>query len=160
MSAKEQRLQDYLEHMAEAIDRIAEYTDGIDKNMFCATKLLIDGVIRNIEVLGEASNKVRKHHRAFADSHPQVPWQGAYEMRSVVAHDYFKVDLDIVWDTIKNDLPGMRGDIQALLNELAPLPKPTTSGPKLQLKADVKDSENSREKAEHVTTLKDRESTD
>lgn len=120
MSAKEQRLSDYLGHMAEAIDRIGEYTHGIDKETFCATKLLIDGVIRNIEVLGEASNKVRKHHRAFADAHPEMPWQGAYEMRSVVAHDYFKVDLDIVWDTIKNDLPGMRRDIQALLDELDP----------------------------------------
>lgn len=131
MSAKEQRLPDYLGHMAEAIDRIAEYTGGIDKDTFCGTKLLIDGVIRNIEVLGEASNKVRKHHRAFADAHPEVPWQGAYEMRSVVAHDYFMVDLDIVWDTIKNDLPGMRSDIQALLDELIPQQKPTASGPKL-----------------------------
>ena len=120
MNAKEQRLPDYLGHMAEAIDRIEEYTSGIDKATFCATQLLIDGVIRNIEVLGEASNKVRKHHRDFADVHPEVPWQGAYEMRSVVAHDYFKVDLDIVWDTIKNDLPGMRGEIQALLDELDP----------------------------------------
>ncbi len=43
---------------------------------------------------------------------------GSYEMRSVVAHDYFKVDLDVVWDTIKNDLPGMRQDLQALLGKL------------------------------------------
>ncbi|WP_063909713.1 DUF86 domain-containing protein [Burkholderia ubonensis] len=78
-------------------------------------RIVIDAVIRNIEVIGEASNKVRKHHRAFADAHPEVPWQGCYEMRSVVAHDYFKVDLDIVWETIKNDLPGMRRDVQAPL---------------------------------------------
>ena len=90
MNRKEQRLPDYLEHMTEAIDRIEEYTSGMDRATFSATKLVIDGVIRNIAVLGEASNKVRKHHRAFADAHPEVPWQGAYEMRSVVAHDYFK----------------------------------------------------------------------
>jgi uncharacterized protein with HEPN domain len=71
-------------------------------------------VIRNIEVIGEASNRVHKHHREFADAHPEVPWRGSYEMRSVVAHDYFKVDLDIVWDTIKNDLPGMRADLKKL----------------------------------------------
>ncbi|WP_230461063.1 DUF86 domain-containing protein [Burkholderia ubonensis] len=82
-------------------------------------RIVIDAVIRNIEVIGEASNKVRKHHRAFADAHPEVPWQGCYEMRSVVAHDYFKVDLDIVWETIKNDLPSMRRDVQALLDRLA-----------------------------------------
>jgi uncharacterized protein with HEPN domain len=129
MNAKEQRLLDYLGHMVEAIDRIEEYTRGMDQGMFGESKLVIDGVIRNIEVLGEASNKVRKHHRAFADAHPEVPWQGAYEMRSVVAHDYFKVDLGIVWDTIKNDLPGMRSDIQLLLDELDSQQKPVIARP-------------------------------
>ncbi|MGU7774418.1 HepT-like ribonuclease domain-containing protein [Burkholderia sp. MR1-5-21] len=90
----------------------------MDKAGFVANMLVIDAVIRNIEVIGDASNKVRKHHRAFADEHPEVPWRGCYEMRSVVAHDYFKVDLDIVWETIKNDLPGMRRDVQALLDRL------------------------------------------
>lgn len=104
--------------MVEAIDRIESYVCDMDKASFSANRLVIDAVIRNIEVIGEASNKVRKHHRAFADEHPEVPWQGSYEMRSVVAHDYFKVDLDVVWDTIKNDLPGMRQDLQALLDKL------------------------------------------
>ncbi|MGU7784702.1 HepT-like ribonuclease domain-containing protein [Burkholderia sp. PU8-34] len=119
MKGKEQRLPDYLGHMVEAIDRIGAYVGPMDKAGFVANMLVIDAVIRNIEVIGEASNKVRKHHRAFADEHPEVPWQGCYEMRSVVAHDYFKVDLDIVWETIKNDLPGMRRDVQALLDRLA-----------------------------------------
>lgn len=119
MNGKEQRLPDYLSHIVEAIDRIETYIGGMDKTAFSRNKLVIDAVIRNIEVIGEASNKVRKHHRAFADEHSEVPWRGSYEMRSVVAHDYFKVDLDIVWDTIKNDLSGMRRDIQALLDELA-----------------------------------------
>lgn len=119
MSGKEQRLPDYLSHIVEAIDRIETYIGGMDKAGFSASSLVVDAVIRNIEVIGEASNKVRKHHRAFADAHSEVPWQGSYEMRSVVAHDYFKVDLDIVWDTIKNDLPGMRLNVQVLLDELA-----------------------------------------
>ncbi|KWC44939.1 DUF86 domain-containing protein [Burkholderia ubonensis] len=118
MKGKEQRLPDYLGHMVEAIDRIETYVGAMNKAGFVANTLVIDAVIRNIEVIGEASNKV-KHHRAFADAHPEVPWQGCYEMRSVVAHDYFKVDLDIVWETIKNDLPGMRRDVQALLDRLA-----------------------------------------
>ncbi|KVM50511.1 hypothetical protein WJ58_23955 [Burkholderia ubonensis] len=119
MKGKEQRLPDYLGHMVEAIDRIETYVGAMNKAGFVANTLVIDAVIRNIEVIGEASNKVRKHYRAFADAHPEVPWQGCYEMRSVVAHDYFKVDLDIVWETIKNDLPGMRRDVQALLDRLA-----------------------------------------
>jgi uncharacterized protein with HEPN domain len=119
MNLKEQRLPDYLGHMVEAMDRIESYVGDMDKAAFSANRLVVDAVIRNIEIIGEASNKVRKNHRAFADAHPEVPWQGSYEMRSVVAHDYFKVDLDIVWGTITNDLPGMRGDVQALLDELA-----------------------------------------
>lgn len=75
MNSKEQRLPDYLGHMVEAIDRIESYVCDMDKASFSANRLVIDAVIRNIEVIGEASNKVRKHHRAFADEHPEVPWQ-------------------------------------------------------------------------------------
>lgn len=132
MNNKEQRLPDYLGHMVEAIDRIESYIGDMDKAAFGANKLVVDAVIRNIEVIGEASNKVRKHHRAFADAHPEVPWQGSYEMRSVVAHDYFKVDLDIVWETIKNDLPGMRRDVQTLLIALTPQEKPAVSRPRIR----------------------------
>jgi len=114
MSRKEQRLPDYLGHIIEAIDRIASYVGEMDQLAFSSSKLIVDAVIRNIEVIGEASNKVRKHHRAFADAHPEVPWQGSYEMRSVVAHDYFMVDLTVVWDTIKGDLPAMRQAVQIL----------------------------------------------
>ncbi|MGI4861574.1 MAG: HepT-like ribonuclease domain-containing protein [Janthinobacterium lividum] len=118
MSLAGQRLSDYLAHMVEAIDRIAHYIGDMDKNAFCSNKLVVDAVIRNIEVIGEASNKIRKHHRAFADAHPEVPWQGSYEMRSVLAHDYFKVDLDIVWNTIMSDLPAMRENVATLLDAL------------------------------------------
>ncbi|WP_321869555.1 HepT-like ribonuclease domain-containing protein [Burkholderia ubonensis] len=73
MKGKEQRLPDYLGHMVEAIDRIETYVGAMNKAGFVANTLVIDAVIRNIEVIGEASNKVRKHHRAFADAHPEVP---------------------------------------------------------------------------------------
>jgi uncharacterized protein with HEPN domain len=129
MSGKEQRLPDYLGHMVEAIDRIESYIGDMDRSAFCASKLVVDAVIRNVEVIGEASNKVRKHHRSFADAHPEVPWQGSYEMRSVVAHDYFKVDLDIVWDTIKNDLPTMRQAVKTLLDALLAQHKPAAESP-------------------------------
>jgi uncharacterized protein with HEPN domain len=122
MSGKELRLPDYLGHIVEAIDRIEEHVGDMDKASFRASKLVTDAVIRNIEVIGEASNKVRKHHRSFADANPQVPWKESYEMRSVVAHDYFKVDLDLVWATIKGDLPGLREEVRRLLNELVQSP--------------------------------------
>lgn len=129
MTGKEQRLPDYLGHIVEAIDRIERYLGDMDQAAFVANTLVTDAVIRNIEVIGEASNKVRKHHREFADAHPQVPWRETYEMRSVVAHDYFKIDLGLVWATVKRDLPELRSDIQRMLDELVLNDKPSVLNP-------------------------------
>lgn len=85
--------------------------------------------MRNIEIVGEASNRVTKHHREFRDAHPEVEWRGSYEMRSAIAHDYFKVDLDLVWDTVKNDLPAMRATVQGLLDELNATDRPAVQRP-------------------------------
>ncbi len=120
MSGKELRVPDYLRHMIEAIDRIETYLSGTDRGAFGASSLVVDAVIRNLEIVGEASNKVLKHDPAFVAAHPNVPWKFSYRMRSILAHDYFKVDLDIVWATIKNDLPVMRQNVQALLDGFGP----------------------------------------
>lgn len=63
-----------------------------------------DAVIRNFEVLGEASSNVERDHPAFVAVHPELPLSFAYEMRNALAHGYFKVDLGIVWKTIETDL--------------------------------------------------------
>jgi uncharacterized protein with HEPN domain len=125
MSGKELRVPDYLGHMIEAIDRIELYVSGMDRDAFGASNLVVDAVIRNIEIIGEASNKVLKYDPEFVASHANVPWKFSYKMRSIVAHDYFKVDLDIVWATIKTDLPMMRQDVQALLDGFDPQNKPS-----------------------------------
>ena len=125
MTGKELRVPDYLGHMIEAIDRIADYVSGMDRDAFGASNLVVDAVIRNIEIIGEASNKVLKHDPAFVAAHPNVPWKFSYRMRRIVAHDYFKVDLDIVWATIKSDLPAMRQDVQALLDGFISQDKPS-----------------------------------
>ena len=64
-------------------------------------------MIRNSEIIGEASNNIEKHYPEFAADHPELPLAFAYQMRNAVAHGYFKVDLEIVWKTIHNDLPGL-----------------------------------------------------
>lgn len=118
MSGKDPRLPDYLGHIIDAIARIEGYIRGTPKEAFVANQLLIDAVVRNIEIVGEASNRVMKYYREFRDAHPEVEWRGSYEMRSAIAHGYFKVDLDLVWDTVNNDLPAMRATVQGLLDEL------------------------------------------
>lgn len=110
-----QRLADYLAHILEAIERIDRYTAGMDEAAFRTNPLVQDAVIRNFEVIGEASNNIEKHHPEFAAAHPELPLSFAYQMRNAVAHGYFKVDFEIVWKTIHRDLPGFRTQIQGAL---------------------------------------------
>ncbi len=70
-----------------------------------------DAVIRNLEIIGEAARNIERNHAAFAAQHADVPWGIAYEMRNALAHGYFKVDFEIVWRTIENDLPGLEKKI-------------------------------------------------
>ena len=107
MSQGSQRLDDYLAHILEAIERIESYVSDLDEVAFLASKLVQDAVIRNFEVIGEASNNIEKHYPAFVAAHPELPLSSAYQMRNALAHGYFKVDFEIVWKTICNDLPGL-----------------------------------------------------
>lgn len=118
MSRDQQRLQDYLTHIIQATKRIHHYTEDIDEVAFLTNELVQDAVIRNIEIIGEASNNIDKHYQDFAKLHPELPLVFAYEMRNAVAHGYFKVDLEIVWKTIKSDLPELAQQIQDVLTKL------------------------------------------
>ena len=108
------RLADYIDHMLEAIGRISRYLDRADEQTFLADSLLQDAVIRNLEIIGEAARNVEKRFPEFASQHPQVPWAVAYEMRNVLAHGYFTVDLGVVWQTVKRDLPGLQEQVGKL----------------------------------------------
>ena len=112
--ANPQRLSDYLRHILQAIDNIQSYTADMDLSAFMMDRKTQDAVIRNLEVIGKACNNVAKNHHAFALSHSSVPWGFAYEMRNALSHGYFAVDLDIVWRTTQQDLPGLSIQIQRL----------------------------------------------
>ena len=75
-----------------------------DGSEVCRRRLTQDAVIRNLEVIGEASNNIQKRFPDFAAAHPELPLASAYQMRNAVAHGYFSVDLEIVWKTIQGDL--------------------------------------------------------
>jgi uncharacterized protein with HEPN domain len=109
---QDQRLSDYLAHILEAIERIDSYTKDIDKASFLNNHLVQDAVIRNFEIIGEASNKIVKHYPTFAATHTELPLAHAYQMRNAVAHGYFKVDYEIVWNTIHSNLPSLHALIQ------------------------------------------------
>lgn len=101
------RVPDYLGHILEAIERIEEYVSDMDEMAFLASKLVQDAVIRNIEIIGEASNNIQRVHPAFAAQHENIPWQVMYAMRNRVSHGYDKVDFEIIWRTIQGDLPDL-----------------------------------------------------
>jgi uncharacterized protein with HEPN domain len=111
----EPRLADYLEHILTAIRRIEEYTAGLDAESFLADEMVQDAVIRNIEVIGEASHRIDTRFPDFAAAHPELPVSSAYQMRNAVAHGYFQVDLDVVWATVTSDIPGLGRLVQGLL---------------------------------------------
>jgi uncharacterized protein with HEPN domain len=71
-------------------------------------------VIRNLEIIGEACNSVTKHAPDFAAQHPSVPWKFAYEMRNVLSHGYFSVDMNIVWRTISIELPKLKAQLTTM----------------------------------------------
>ena len=105
MTRDKQRLTDYLSHILHAIERIQRYIEDIDEAAFLSSELVQDAVIRNFEIIGEASNSIEKYFPAFSADHPELPLAIAYQMRNAVAHGYFQVDLEILWKTIHSDLP-------------------------------------------------------
>ena len=99
------RIPDYLEHIVEAIERIHDYIEDCSEADFLDDKKTQDAVVRNFEVIGEAARNIEQYHSAFAESHSEVPWAFMYAMRNRIAHGYFKVDFELVWKTIHEDLP-------------------------------------------------------
>lgn len=104
---KAPRVWEYLDHILNAIQRIARYTNELNETAFLTSELVQDAVIRNIEIIGEASNNILRNAPEFAAKNGDIPWLVLYTMRNRVAHGYDQVDFQIVWKTIKDDLPGL-----------------------------------------------------
>ena len=101
----------YLLHIRDAIDRIFTYTsDGRDQ--FAADTKTQDAVVRNLEVIGEAVKALTSTLHA---EHPHVPWRRIAGMRDRLIHQYFGIDLALVWDVVERDLPELRRDIQLII---------------------------------------------
>ena len=102
----------YLQHILDAISRIESYMQGVSEEAFQANPLVQDGVIRQLGIIGEA---VRQLSRSVRERYPNVAWQDIAGMRNKLIHNYLGVDLEIVWQTVKEDLPELNKEIQAIL---------------------------------------------
>jgi uncharacterized protein with HEPN domain len=105
----------YLTHAIEAIDAIADYTADGQKAFFSDAKTQ-DAVIRNIEIIGQAVKGVSNETRALE---PAVPWRQIAGMRDKLIHEYFGVDLALVWDVVERELPVLRPQLEELSQRLA-----------------------------------------
>jgi uncharacterized protein with HEPN domain len=105
----------FLRHILDSIAIIESYLSEITENTFKETSLLQDGVIRQLQIIGEATKKISPDIRS---KYPDIPWQNIAGMRDKLVHDYFGVDVDAVWITVKNDLPPLISRISEILNEI------------------------------------------
>jgi len=92
----------YLEDIVTAADRIAAYVTGHTHDSFVADAKTVDAVVRNLEIIGEATKQVADDVRRQA---PEIEWTKIAGLRDVLIHAYFTVDLEIVWDVVANKLP-------------------------------------------------------
>jgi uncharacterized protein with HEPN domain len=84
----------FIEHILLCIDKIQEYTKSLTAQDFNNTELIQDAVIRNIEIIGEATKKISNDLKS---QYPEIPWKEMSGMRDKLIHDYFGVDVDVVW---------------------------------------------------------------
>ena len=106
----------YLEDILSSIDRIQEYISGLDFQQFKKDYKTVDAVIRNFEIIGEASKNLPQN---IKEKYPNVPWSEMYLLRNKISHEYFGVDYEIIWDVAYNYLPENRTQIKEIIeNEM------------------------------------------
>jgi len=113
-SGKPLRHNDYLDHMLEAIELIRSYVEGFSKEEFLADRRTQQAVILNIVVIGEAATKLADEYPEFVARYPDVQWKSMRGMRNRMAHGYFDINLDIVWDTIQQSIPALGQQVQRI----------------------------------------------
>ena len=118
---KRLRVDDYLGHMLNAIERIERYAALVaDERAFEQNTLVQDGIVKNIGVLGEAAKNITRVAPDFAARHADIPWELMYGMRNRVIHGYFDINTEVLWQTVRDDLPELRRSIEAAINSPHP----------------------------------------
>ncbi|MFH1917008.1 MAG: DUF86 domain-containing protein [Nanoarchaeota archaeon] len=92
----------YIDDICQAIEKIEEYTRGITYEKFVEDSMISDAVIRNLEIIGEA---VKKIPNTIKLKHPEIEWRKLANLRNILIHEYFGVNLCIIWDIVRKKIP-------------------------------------------------------
>lgn len=101
------RLEDYLNHVRQAATDAITFVEGLSKEEFLEDRRTQQAVIMSVIIIGEASTKIMNQYPDFAAGHSHIPWRSMRGMRNRIAHGYFDINLDVVWDTIQIALPDL-----------------------------------------------------
>lgn len=105
----------YLADMVLSMERVNEYITGLDFQHFKRDYKTVDAVIRNFEIIGEATKNLPKD---IKDNYPEIPWEEMYRLRNRISHEYFGIDHEIIWDIATRHLPKNLEDVKSVLNDL------------------------------------------
>jgi len=102
----------YIEHIQSSIDRIRSYAEGFDYDSFLQNQVVQDAIVRQLEIIGEATKRISNQYR---NKYPQIPWKVMAGMRDKLIHDYIDVDFRMVWSTTTVDIPELHRLLKNLL---------------------------------------------
>ena len=105
----------HLEDILEAVEKIQRYTEGLTYDIFLKNDMAVDAVIRNLEIIGEAAKNLAQD---IKDKYPDIPWKRMIGLRNIAVHEYFGVDLSIIWEVVTKNLPEAKAKIVEALKDL------------------------------------------
>jgi uncharacterized protein with HEPN domain len=111
----DEKLRDYLRHMQEGTRLAADYISDMDKADFLTDKRTQQAVIMNLVIIGEAATRIMSDFPEFTSAYPKIPWRNMRGMRNRIAHGYFDIDLDQVWETANKALPDLNAQLDAIV---------------------------------------------
>jgi uncharacterized protein with HEPN domain len=107
------RLDDYLEHIRQAAADACAFVQGLDREAFLSDRRTQRAVVMSLVIVGEAATKLMDQYPDFTAAHPRIPWRSMRGMRNRIAHGYFDINLEVVWDTVRTALPELLQQLPA-----------------------------------------------
>ena len=104
----------YIDHILNCVNKIRSYTKNMSEKQFLESDLIQDAVIRNFEIIGEATKQLSKE---FRNTHKHIPWRDIAGMRDILIHDYIGVDIWAVWDTVKKYIPELKINLEQIVEQ-------------------------------------------